>query len=369
MIEEEKGSSKNQRKARVEYSKIKRRILSHVILVRVFLAVCILALLSLIVFFVVKGTQSLNIPLYFDVAYNFIKVPTEQLASFDGRTNILVMGKAGGTHDGPDLTDTIMLVSVSLDKKNIKIISIPRDTWVPDIRAKINSAYYWGNQKSPGGGITFAKAISSLVVGVPIQYGVVIDFSGFKDVINELGGIEVDVENAFTDYLYPIAGKENDTCGGDLSYSCRYETLTFSSGKQTMDGETALKFVRSRHAEGTEGTDIAREVRQQKIISALKNKLSDKNTYTNFSRDIKIIRVVLRSIEMDMDYPTAAIIARLVYSAKDSISSFLIPQELMLNPPVSSKYDMQSVFIPKAGNGKWEEINSWVSTNLQTQAY
>lgn len=369
MIEEEKGSSKNQRKAKVEYSKIKRRLLSHIILVRIFLATCIFGLLSLIIFFAVKGAQSLNVPLYFSTAYNFVDAPVEQLASFDGRTNILVMGRAGGAHDGPDLTDTIMLVSVSLEEKDIKIISIPRDTWIPDIRAKINSAYYWGNQKNPGGGITFAKAISGLVVGVPIQYGVVVDFSGFKDIINELGGIEVDVENAFTDYLYPIAGRENDICNGDITYACRYETLTFNSGKQMMDGETALKFVRSRHAEDIEGTDIAREARQQKVIDALKNKLSNKETYLDLSRDVKILKVVLRSVQMDMDYPTAAIIARLAYDARNSINSFLIPQELMFNPPVSSKYDMQSVFIPEAGNGKWEEINSWVSTILRNQTY
>ena len=334
-------------------------------MVRIFIVILLLGVLALVNFLAFKGAQALNVPVYFNALNNFITVPIGQLASYNGRTNILVMGKAGGTHDGPDLTDTMMLVSVSLVNKDVTIISIPRDTWIPEIRAKINSAYYWGNQKNQTGGIVFAKAIATVVVGVPIQYGAVIDFSGFKDVIDELGGIQVNVENSFTDYYYPIAGRENDTCNGDIQFMCRYETLTFNAGLQTMNGDTALKFVRTRHAEGIEGTDIARESRQGKVIDAVKNKLLDKKTYINLGRDIAILKVVLKSIQTDIDYPTAAILARLVYDGRDSINSFLIPQELMFNPPISSKYDMQSVFIPKAGSGKWEDINYWVSGVLQ----
>jgi len=355
----------NTEKAKIEYSRIKRKILSHVTLVRIFIILLFLGIITLVGFLTLKGAQALNVPVYFNALNNFITAPVGQLASYNGRTNILVMGKAGGTHDGPDLTDTMMLVSVSLSNRDVKIISIPRDTWIPEIRAKINSAYYWGNQKNPGGGITFAKAITKEVVGVPIQYGAVIDFSGFKDIVDELGGIEVNVENSFTDYLYPIVGRENDTCDGDPKFMCRYETLTFDAGLQKMNGDTALKFVRSRHAEGIEGTDIAREARQGKVVDAIKNKLLDKKTYTNLRRDAAILKVVLRSIQTDIDYPTAAILARLVYDGRDSLNSFLIPQELMINPPISAKYDMQSVFTPKAGSGKWEEINKWVAGVLQ----
>jgi polyisoprenyl-teichoic acid--peptidoglycan teichoic acid transferase len=337
----------------------------HVTLVRIFICVLALGVIALVSFLVFQGTQALNIPIYYNTLSNFITTPVSQLASYNGRTNILVMGKSGDTRDGSDLTDTMMLVSVSLINKNVKIISIPRDTWIPEIRAKINSAYYWGNQKTPGGGITFAKAITTEVVGVPIQYGAVIDFSGFKDVIDQLGGIEVTVTNSFTDYYYPIAGKENDTCNGDPQLMCRYETLTFNSGTQLMNGETALKFVRSRHALGIEGADVAREARQGKVIDALKSKLLDKATYTNPGRDISILKVIINSIQTDIDYPTAGILARLVYESRNSINSYLIPAELMMNPPVSRIYDMQDVFIPVLGSGKWTEINSWVAGVLK----
>lgn len=363
--EPEIDATNNQKKAKIEYLRIKRKILSHITTVRVVILVLLAGLAVLIGLLTVKGTQALNIPIYFNTAYNFIKTPVEQLASYEGRTNVLVMGKAGGAHDGPDLTDTMMLVSFSLKDGSVKIISIPRDIWIPEIRAKINSAYYWGNQKNAGGGITFAKAITSGVVGVPIQYGAVIDFSGFKDIIDQLGGIEVNIENSFTDYLYPISGREDDLCSGDPQYLCRYETLHFVQGKQLMDGETALKFVRSRHAEGIEGTDIARGARQQKVITSIKDKLLDKKTYSNPLHDVAIFKVILASIQTDIDYPTAAILARLVYNNKDSMKSFIIPENLLITPQISSKYDMQSVFIPKSGNGKWKEINDWVATILQ----
>ncbi len=354
--------TKMNKNTNIRASRIKRKILNHVWVVRISIILSILIVIFLLIFTSIKISNKFNLPLYIKTAYNFATQPTELLASDKGTTNILVMGKGGGSHDGPDLTDTMMLVSISLTSNKTTMISIPRDLWVPSIRAKINSAYYWGNQKQVGG-INFAKAITSEVVGVPIQYGIVIDFSGFKDIIDKLGGIMVNVPNSFTDYYYPIAGRENETCGGhDAFYKCRYETLHFVAGPQLMNGETALKFVRSRHAEGIEGTDIARELRQQKMIEGLKNKFSDKKTYKNIKNDLAILKVITNSIDTDIDYPKAGVIARRVYDSKDSIKSYIIPAELLVNPPVSEKYDMQSVFVPSLGNGKWEELQKWITS-------
>ncbi|KKR69912.1 MAG: Cell envelope-related transcriptional attenuator [Candidatus Woesebacteria bacterium GW2011_GWA2_40_7b] len=294
-----------------------------------------------------------------------------KLNSQNGRTNILVMGKAGGSHEGPDLTDTMLLISVGLNKPNITIVSLPRDLWIPEIRAKINSAYYWGKNGSPyldvsemGGGISFSKIIAGEVVGQTIQYGVIIDFSAFKDVVDALGGIRVDVSQSFTDNLYPIAGRENDTCGGDATFACRYRTVTFDAGSQIMNGDTALIFVRSRHAEGDEGTDTAREARQQKVIEAIKKKITSPLVFLSPKVELAMIRVLKKYVETDIDSTSAAIIARKVINGSKSINQFLIPQELLFNPPISKIYDNQYVFIPKAGNGKWVEIQKWVSKVL-----
>lgn len=361
-MEEKTLNQKNHTKNKIQASRIKRKVFKHVTIIRSVLLGALLLFIILIGVVGYKFYKAVDAPFYFGLIYNFATQPVGGLPAHDNRTNILVMGKAGGEHDGPDLTDTIMVVSIGLTANDIKIVSVPRDTWIPEMRAKINSAYYWGKQKGVGG-INFAKAEVSQVVGLPLHYGVVINFDGFKEIIDTVGGIDVQIENSFTDNLYPIAGRENDNCGGrDPYYLCRYETLTFNAGTMHMDGTTALKFVRSRHAEGLEGTDLAREARQARVIEALKNKLSDKNTYLDYKTDKKITEVVLKNIETDVDYPSASILARRVYESRDSIKSFVIPVEYLLNPKPSAKYDMQSVFVPRTGN--WEEINTWIKSIL-----
>jgi LCP family protein required for cell wall assembly len=335
-------------------------------IVRAIIAVFVL----IILFLFVVWAKSIGLPTYVKAAYNFIAAPAGQIDSVKGRTNILVMGKSGANHDGPDLTDTMILISVSLAKPEVVIVSIPRDLWIPEIRAKINAAYYWGDKVTPyfdnskNTKIDFAKTIASEVVGQPIQYGVVIDFSAFKDIVDALGGIQVNVANSFTDNLYPITGKENDTCGGDPTFACRYQTVTFNAGPQIMNGDTALEFVRSRHAVGIEGTDIAREARQQLVIDAIKSKITQPKVFLSPKVDIAMLGIIGKYVETDLNLPTAAILARNVLNGYNNLKQFIIPQDLLFNPPVNAVYDQQYVFIPKAGNGKWQDINQWFSSVL-----
>lgn len=281
-----------------------------------------------------------------------------QVKSDNGRTNVLVMGTAGKDHAGGDLTDTMILVSVGLVNPSITMISIPRDIWIPEIRAKINSSYHYG-------GLSMSKSSAETVLGIPVHYTVLLDFSGFKDIVDVLGGIKVNVEHGFTDNIYPIAGKENDLCDGDMTFKCRYESITFLPGVQTMNGETALKFVRSRHAEGDEGTDTARSARQQKVISAIENKLMDPKVYLNPKKDLAIWKVVMSSLETDINNEVGVVLARKAFDARNSMNKYLIPEDLLINPPISKLYDKQYVFTPKLGNGRWEDIHKWIKEILK----
>jgi LCP family protein required for cell wall assembly len=251
----------------------------------------------------------------------------------------------------------MIVASISLLKPKVTLVSIPRDVWIPEIRAKVNSAYYWGNQKEDNGGLSLAKSTVQPIIGDPIQYGLVIDFSGFKKVIDVLGGVSVNVQNSFVDNKYPIAGKENDLCNGDKEYKCRYETIKFESGVVKMDGETALKFVRSRNAEGDEGTDLAREARQQLVINGIKEKVLSFEVLTSPTKISALIDAIKSSIETDMDVTAASAIAKTILKEKPEIKSYLVPEELLFHPPVSTKYDNQYVFIPKSGN--WLEVQNW----------
>jgi anionic cell wall polymer biosynthesis LytR-Cps2A-Psr (LCP) family protein len=131
-----------------------------------------------------------------------------------------------------------------------------------------------------------------------------------------------------------------------------------------MNGERALQFVRSRHAEGTEGTDVAREARQQKIIGAIENKLIDPKIFLNIKNDLKIWKVVMASVETDIDITSGTVLARKGIDSINSITKYIIPENLLVNPPTSSRFDNQYVFIPKLGSGRWEDMYKWVDSVL-----
>lgn len=273
------------------------------------------------------------------------------------------MGKGGEGHAGGDLTDTIILASISLTQKTANLISIPRDIWVPEIRAKINSAYYWGKEKPEfGGGLSFAKKNVENIVGIPVNYALVLDFSSFKEIIDALGGVNIDVDNSFTDNLYPIEGREEDLCEGDKEFKCRYKTVHFERGINYMDGTTALKFVRSRNGDNGENTDIAREARQQKVISAIKNKILSKKTLFNPFKLIRVWSVVKSYVETDIDLTSMIVLAKKVVEIDGNIVTSVVPEDILINPPKNQRYDNQYVFIPKAGD--WSQLQNWIKETL-----
>lgn len=178
------------------------------------------------------------------------------------RINILFLGMGGSEHEGPYLTDSIILVSFKPSSNQLALFSLPRDLWVPIPGygwQKINAANALGEAKEKDG-CQLASLVVSEILDLPIHYFFRIDFNGFKEIINTLGGIEIYVEKSFTDSLYP--GK-----------NFTYRTISFEKGWQVMNGERALEFVRSRHGTNGEDSDFARMKRQQKVIFAIKEKI------------------------------------------------------------------------------------------------
>src|SRR3990167_1772618 len=133
------------------------------------------------------------------------------LDSDNNRVNVLLLGTGGTGHEGPDLTDTMILASLVEDAKDVILISIPRDLWAGNISAKINHAYAYGQEKD-GVGLKLSKETIESLLGLPVHYAVRVDFSGFVKAVDLVGGLDVDVESPFNDTRYPIAGKEDDLC-------------------------------------------------------------------------------------------------------------------------------------------------------------
>lgn len=310
-------------------NRLKRQLLSHVWLTRVSLAAAAIAL-------AIAGFFLLRKP-----------ITSTPLPSHSGRTNFLILGIGGGTHESPDLTDTIIFASVSPSSSSV-LLSIPRDLWVPSLQAKINTAYHYGVEKAgPSGGLTLAKSAVSEIIDQPVDFAIVFDFATFSRVIDEIGGVDVQVERSFTDAKYPIAGKENDPCD-----ECRYETISFSQGLQHLDGSTALKFVRSRHSESLdEGTDFARSRRQTLVIAAIKTKLLSKINLRLYRR---LFDLVSKNIQTDITPDHYPALAGLALSARkyDIRTSALSEPDQLYNPPLLPKYTRQWILLPRSDNPK-----------------
>jgi anionic cell wall polymer biosynthesis LytR-Cps2A-Psr (LCP) family protein len=270
----------------------------------------------------------------------------------------------GPGHEAPDLTDTIILASINLNTGQLSLLSIPRDIWVPSLRAKINTSYHYGEQRRPGsGGLLLAKSSVSEITGLPIHYAAVLNFSSFVELVDLMGGIDVNNQTAFTDDRYPLPGKETDDCGkADPEYLCRYESISFPIGSQHLDGVSALKFVRSRHAADDEGTDYARSRRQSEVIKSVQTKLLAlaKNP-SNFTLLQQLYTKAASSLITDFPLHQTTTLFRLGWQVRQHppITEALSENNALYHPPVSPTYDNQWVLIPKGNNSK--EIFDFVS--------
>lgn len=280
------------------------------------------------------------------------------LGAIDGRVNVLLLGIAGGDHDGADLTDTQLLLSFHPEYKSLTMISIPRDIWSETLKDKVNSAYHYGELKRKGGGIVLSQAIISDMVGLPIQHTVVFNFSGFEKIIDIVGGITINVPEAFTDLDYPIAGKENDTCQGDKTFRCRYEALTFESGDQHMDGARALKYVRSRHAIGEEGSDFARGKRQQEVLIAMKKRLLSKDVLFNPSLLLSLYKAFDEASDTDMNIGKFLSLGKLFAGVEGKQAQVSIENELYTPP---QGWFGRYVLLPKES---FEKIHEYIKGRL-----
>lgn len=199
----------------------------------------------------------------------------------DGRVNILLLGMGGAGHSGGYLADTIMIASINTKTKQVGFLSIPRDLYVPIPgygARKINNAYALGktSSKNEDAGAMLIKEVIENITGLDIQYYAAADFAGFKKIINDLGGVDIEVDKSFTDYQYP-------------DYNFGYQVVSFKAGKNHFDGETALQYTRSRHGNNGEGSDFARSERQQKVIFAVKEKALSVYTLINPGTVLSII--------------------------------------------------------------------------------
>lgn len=291
------------------------------------------------------------------ISYLIFNKNTKLAGAKKDRINILLLGQGGLGHDGPYLTDTIMLLSYSPSKNEIAMVSIPRDLGVNIANYglnKINHANHFGEMEKTNNGAALATKTISETFNIEIPYYLRIDFKAFTEIIDEVGGIRVEVENSFTDYEYPTDNYQ-------------YQTISFEKGVQTMDGDTALKFARSRHGNSGEGSDFARAKRQQKIILALKDKVLSFSTLTNPIKIKKILSTLESNMISNMNFDE---ILEFIKIAKN-LNNFNTHNLILDDSPqgfLTSGIAENGAFLLLAKEGNWDRVSQAIQNIFETEA-
>lgn len=232
---------------------------------------------------------------------------TELKTDANGRTNVLIFGTAeddeGGTHEGGNLTDSIMVASYRKSDNDFAMISLPRDLWVElgqlcsvGNQAKINTVYFCGSDDGANpqtGAEALSKKVSE-ILGLEIQYYVHLNFTAVVELVDAVGGVDVEVKG---EGPVPYGVKPGSILDRNFDWKCNYQChyVKYEPGTHHMDGEHALAFMRARNASGGYGlpqSNFNREKNQQKVLSALIKKLTSSSTLTNFNSLLKILEAL-----------------------------------------------------------------------------
>lgn len=281
----------------------------------------------------------------------------------DGRINVLLLGRGGGTSTAPDLTDTIMLASVDPINNTATLLSLPRDFWVKNPSAgptKINAVWENGKYKYLGGNTTadsdpkatlagFA-AIDEVVegvIGVPIHYNVIVDFNAFKQAIDTVGGVSVNVPEDLVD---PTMAAENGR-----------NPVIAKAGLQKFDGTKALQYSRSRQT----SSDFARSQRQRAVLLALKEQVNTLGTLSSPTKLSSLAGAFGSNVQTDLGLSDAARFAQIMKKVDNlkvnSIGLADAPNSFITTANVGG----QSVVQPKAGQFDYSAIQTFVRAQLK----
>ena len=302
-------------------------------LVRLLLGAVVLVLLAVLVrglvFVAVVSTEPFSAP--------FWPVTDRRQA------NVLVLGYGGQGHEGAYLTDSLVLLSVDLGTRRTAQISVPRDLWVqvpPDSGryAKLATAYDYGYRaggQSPVAGGRLAARKVEQVTGLSVDRWVLIDFGGFRALVDALGGVDIEVERAFS-AAYPA----NDNPSIDASWT----RVSFAAGQQRMDGETALRYARARYADvPEEANDFARSQRQQQLVRAIGARLKSPLSWWRVFGVLNALQPALRTNLAPLD-----LLILVLRADPDGSARIVLDYGNVLEHGESS--DGQAILLPRGGD-------------------
>jgi LCP family protein required for cell wall assembly len=276
----------------------------------------------------------------------------------DGRVNILLLGVGGPGHEGPDLTDTILLVSIDPINHKTSLLSIPRDLWVKipgDGYQKINAAYVYGKQQAKSkseavkdeAGLALLDKTLSPIIGVPIHYHAVVDFAAFKQTVDALGGVTVNVPETLYD---PTIAWEN--------HGNSYIAM---KGQQNFDGKKALLYARSRET----SSDFARGERQRLLMVAIKEKAFSLGTFSNPVKVSNLLSSLGNNVYTDFSTDDMMRLYKII----GKVPSNQITSLDLVTPPhnllTTGNMNGLSIVQPRAGLYDYDAIQGYVRNALK----
>jgi LCP family protein required for cell wall assembly len=283
----------------------------------------------------------------------------------DGRINIVVSGRGGPAHEAPDLTDTIIVASIDPLAKEAGLVSIPRDFYVevPDYGSmKINQVFYTGkyaylnthegtgqekNKRAEEAGLKLLDDVVAEVLGIPVHYHAIVDFTGFKKAVDTVGGVDLNV---------PAPLQENMRINGQPY------RLDVKRGQQHFDGFEALAYSRSRFT--SPRGDFDRSERQRLIILALKEKILSLGTYSNPVKVSGLLDDLGGHIKTNFGVDDI----KQMHQISGAIGSGRVISVGLLDAPnnyiTTGMVGGLSVVLPSAGLGNYEEVHRYVHSVL-----
>jgi len=305
---------------------------------------------------------------------HLLPISDTEIIKEPNRINILLLGIRGLTDPGTGklLADTIMILSVKKDTKDIALISVPRDIYIKpkgfEKGEKINYFYALGEEKiGHGGGLKYMKSIVSQITGLYIDYAVSIDFYGFKKIVDELGGITINLSSPFRErFQWAKEGKEKSkhwilenfqvstttyVNGATTTATTTRQRWVFflPKGRNTLNGQDALYYVRSRLS----SNDFDRMKRQQQVISAIKDKVFSLNVLANPFKIFNLMDILKNHITTDMDLKDIKELIKLANTFKDSNNKIKkVVLDMSDNLLYHTFIDKMYVLLPKGGNFK-----------------
>jgi len=237
------------------------------------------------------------------------------------RINLLFLGYGGAENDAPYLTDSMMVITIDPASGRVTETSVPRDLWVklpvnPALgttwSTKINAAYTIGAQPGTvlnpaanftgrdGGGHASEAAVSK-VTGLTFDRYFGVDFKGFRDVVDALGGISVHMDGPLDDCHYPDYHDGYMNHGVPVGFACPPAAgIHFKGGDYTVSGEQALQISRSRDAvQAAQSSDFGRARRQQMIISAIRKQASG---FSVLTRGPQLMSALEKNFRTDVSF-------------------------------------------------------------------